>query len=63
MGLSFVRRFGGSGLTGCRARGLGGLGGQEQDGQEGPGRGDAAGDERTEGEAAQERVGGRVVQR
>ena len=39
------------------------LGGQVQDGEDGPGCGDAAGDERAGGEAAQERVGGRQAQR
>ena len=40
---------------------LGGLGGQEQDSQQGPGCGNAAGDEAADGQAAQECVGGRVL--
>src|SRR5260221_470124 len=43
--------------------GLGWLGGQEQDGQQGPYGGDAAGDEGADGEAAQEGAGGGVLQR
>src|SRR5262252_3664645 len=43
-------------------RRLRGLGGQEQGGQEGPGGGDTAGDQSADGEAAQERVGGGMLQ-
>ena len=55
-----MRLFGPLHPAGRQARGLGG---QEQDGQQGPGRGYASGDERADGEAAQERVGGGVLQR
>ena len=59
----------GSGFIGRRARWpgdldwLGGLGGQEQDSQEGTRRGDTCGDEAADGQAAQERVSGGVLQR
>ena len=39
------------------------LSGQEQYGQQGPGDGNASGDEGADGEAAEERVGGGVMQR
>jgi len=54
-----------SGFTGRQARWQGepgGLGGQEQDGQESPGRGDGPGHEAADGEAAQECAGGGVLQ-
>ena len=59
LGLGLVRRCGRLCLAGGR---LGGLGGQEHHGQQGPGRGHAAGDESADGQAAQERVGGGVLQ-
>src|SRR5712692_8459249 len=60
--------FGCFGFIGRRARWPGelywlcGLGGQEQDCQQGPGCGDGAGDEAADGEAAQECAGGGVLQ-
>ena len=63
LGLGFARRFGRFGFIGGRARWLSGLGGQEQDCQEGPYRGNASDDEGADGEAAQEGIGGRVMQR
>src|SRR5215831_20824864 len=60
MGLAIVRGFRWLGLTGRRASGLSG---QEQYGQNGAYRGDAAGDEGADDEAAQKGVGGGVVQR
>src|SRR5258708_23347940 len=60
---------GGDGLRRCGgwlSCGLGwrsGLGGQEQDRQEGPYGGDGAGDEGAGGEAAQEGAGGGVLER
>jgi hypothetical protein len=51
MGLAIVRLSGRLGLVGRWGRGLSG---QEQDGQERPECGDAAGDEGADGEAAQE---------
>jgi hypothetical protein len=45
-----------------RAFGRCGLGGQEQDCHDGPGRGDGAGDDASDGQAAQECVGGGVLQ-
>ena len=60
MGLGFVRAFGCCDFSTHRARGLGG---QEHDCEERPGRGDGAGDEAADGEAAQECVGGGELQR
>ena len=60
LGFEFVRVFGCFGFVG---RWAGWLGGQEPDGQDGACRGDAAGDEDGDGQAAQERVGGGVLQR
>src|SRR5260370_17986097 len=59
LGLGFVRACGCFGFITRRACGLGG---QEQDGQQGPYGGDGAGDEAADGEAAQEGVGGGVLQ-
>src|SRR5262249_11291671 len=62
LSLEFVCVFGCFGFIGGRTRWLRGLGGQEEDGEDGACCGDAAGDEGADGEAAQERAGGRVVQ-
>jgi hypothetical protein len=63
LGLGHPAAVGCFGFIGRRARWPGGLGGQEQDGQHGPGCGDGAGDEAADSEAAQECVSGRVLQR
>src|SRR5262249_51159393 len=66
LSLEFLRIFFRCGFIGRWGGGLvwlGGLGGQEQDGQESPCGGDAAGDEGADDEAAQEGVGGGVLQR
>src|SRR5205823_10707136 len=60
IGLAIVRLSGHSGMVGRWGRWLSG---QEQYGQDGPQRGHAAGDEGADGEAAQEGVGGGVMQR
>lgn len=60
LGFSFVRPFGPLHPADRQARGLGG---QELDDQHGPGGGHAPGDARADGEAAQERLGGGVLQR
>ena len=62
LGLGSAAAFGRSGLIGQRARWPGGLGGQEQNCQGDSGRGYGAGDDAADGQAAQERVGGRVLQ-
>jgi hypothetical protein len=51
----------GLGLGFLDAFGSFGLGGQEQDGQQGPGRGDSPGHDAADGETAQERVGRGVL--
>src|SRR5262249_33644228 len=62
MGLAIVRGFRWLGLTGGWAGRAGGLGGQEQGGEDGACCGDGAGEEGAGDEAAQEGVGGGVVQ-
>jgi hypothetical protein len=62
LGLGSAAAFGRSGLIDQRARWPGGLGGQEQNCQEDPGRGYGASDDAADGQAAQERVGGRMLE-
>src|SRR5215472_17583983 len=61
--LGFARAFGRFGFIGRQDRWPSGLSGQEPDRQECPYRGNTAGDEAADGEAAQECVGGGEVQR